>query len=93
MDEEARQDFDTGRRKVYLGLPVTSAALVFPLLYGLCCLFHWPMGPLSIFASLLVAAAFLTPFSIRKPSLSVRRKPKLRGSRRPRRKRKKDVES
>ena len=93
VDEEARQDFDTGRRKVYLGLPVTSAALVFPLLYGLCGLFHWPMGPLSIFASHLVAAAFLTPFSIRKPSLSVRRKPKLRGSRRPRRKRKKDVES
>ena len=32
VDEEARQDFDTGRRKVYLGLPVTSAAAVFPLL-------------------------------------------------------------
>ena len=30
VDEEARQDFDTGRRKVYLGLPVTSAAGIFP---------------------------------------------------------------
>ena len=28
VDEEARQDFDTGRRKVYLGLPVTSAAAI-----------------------------------------------------------------
>ena len=37
-----------------------------------------------------LAAAFLTPFSIRKPSLSVRRKPKLRGYRRRERKRKKD---
>ena len=93
VDEEARQDFDTGRRKVYLGLPVTSAAAVFPLLYGLSILFCWPVRVLSIFVLILVAAAFLTPFSIRKPSLSVRRKPKLRGSRRPRRKRKKDVES
>ena len=44
------------------------------------------MGPLTL---LIVAAAFLTPFSIRKPSLSVRRKPKLRGSRRLRRKERK----
>ena len=89
VDEEARQDFDTGRRKVYLGLPVTSAAAIFPLLYGLCILFCWPIGILSIFILLLVVAAFLTPFSIRKPSLSVRRKPKLRGSRRLRRKERK----
>ena len=92
VDEEARQDFDTGRRKVYLGLPVTSAAAIFPLLIGLGYLRHWPlhvMGPLTL---LLVAAAFLTPFSIRKPSLSVRRKRKLRGSRRHRRKEKKDAQ-
>lgn len=93
VDEEARQDFSTGRRKVYLGLPVTSAAGAFPLLFSLCHLFRWPVGPLSIFVLLLVAAAFLTPFSIRKPSLSVRRKPKLRGSRRRRRKEKKDVQA
>ena len=89
VDEEALQDFDTGRRKVYLGLPVTSAAAIFPLLIGIGRLRHWPlhiMGPLTL---LIVAAAFLTPFSIRKPSLSVRRKPKLRGSRRLRRKERK----
>ena len=86
VDEEARQDFDTGRRKVYLGLPVTSAAGVFPLLCVVCGLCSWPFGLLSIIVLLLVAAAFLTPFSIRKPSLNVRRKPKLRGSRKRRRK-------
>ena len=90
VDEEARQDFDTGRRKVYMGLPVTSAAAIFPLLFGLCRLFHWSFRSLSVFVLLLVAAAFLTPFSIRKPSLNVKRKPRLRGSRRPRR-RKKDA--
>ena len=89
VDEEARQDFDTGRRKVYLGLPVTSAAAIFPLLIGLGRLRHWPlhiMGPLTL---LVVAAAFLTPFSLRKPSLNVKRKPRLRGSRRLRRKERK----
>ena len=86
VDEEARQDFDTGRRKVYLGLPVTSAAMIFPLLALVCHLCRWPFSILSLFVLVLVAAAFLTPFSIRKPSLSVRRKPRLRGSRRLRRK-------
>ena len=90
VDEEARQDFDTGRRKVYLGLPVTSAAAIFPMLAAVCHLCHWPFSVLSLFVLLLVAAAFLTPFSIRKPSLSVRRKPRLRGSRRRRRKERKE---
>lgn len=86
VDEEARQDFDTGRRKIYLGLPVTSAAAVFPLLFALCGLCRWPFRVLSVFVMLLMAGAFLTPFSIRKPSLSVQRKPRLRGRRRRRRK-------
>ena len=90
VDEEARQDFDTGRRKVYLGLPVTSAAGVFPLLIGIGTLRHWPLHIMAPLTLLLVAAAFLTPFSIRKPSLSVKRKPKLRGSRRRRRKERRD---
>ena len=48
----------------------------------------------AVFVLLLVAAAFLTPFSIRKPTLSVRRKPKLRESRRRRRRReKKDAQA
>ena len=93
VDEENRQDFDTGRRKIYLGLPVTSAAGVFPLLFVVCRLFHWPFSALSVFVLLLVAAAFLTPFAIHKPTLNVRRKPRLRGGRRRRRKEKKDVQA
>ena len=86
VDEEARQDYDTGRRKVYLGLPVTSAAMIFPLLIGFGTHWHWPLKTLALVTLLLVAAAFLTPFVIRKPSLSVRRKRPLRGMRRRRRK-------
>ena len=73
---------------------MTSAAAIFPLLFGLCVLFRWPVRVLSVFVLLLVAAAFLTPFSIRKPSLSVRRKPRLQESRRRRRRReKKDAQA
>lgn len=92
VDEEARQDFDTGRRKVYLGLPVTSAAGIFPLLIGIGSLRHWPLHIMAPLTLLLVAAAFLTPFSIRKPSLSVRRKPKLRESRRRRRRERRNAQ-
>ena len=88
VDEETRQDYDTGRRKVYLGLPVTNAALIFPLLIGLGTHWHWPLKTMAPVVLLLVAAAFLTPFSIRKPSLSVRRKRPLRGTRRRRKERK-----
>ncbi len=88
VDEETRQDYDTGRRKVYLGLPVTNAALIFPLLIVLGTHWHWPLRTMAPVTLLLVAAAFLTPFSIRKPSLSVRRKRPLRGIRRRRKERK-----
>ncbi len=91
VDEENRQDFDTGRRKVYLGLPVTSAAAILPLLMGIGTLRHWPLHIMAPVTLLLVAAAFLTPFAIHKPTLNVRRKPKLRGSRRRRRRKDHDA--
>lgn len=73
VDEEERQDREGGRRKVYLGLPVTTSALVFPLLLGLGARFHWPMGLLSPLALLLMGGAFLTPFRLKKPSLTGKR--------------------
>ena len=92
VDEETRQDFDTGRRKVYLGLPVTSIAFILPVLFGVGILLHWPLKSIAPVVLLLVAAAFLTPFSIRKPSLNVRRKPRLRGGRRRRRRKERKAE-
>lgn len=87
VDEEARQDWDTGRRKVYLGLPVTSAAVVFPLLVWAGWRFHWPLPFLAPLVLGLMTVAFLLPVPVRKPSLSVRRKPMLHGRRRKRRRR------
>ena len=69
VDEEERQDREGGRRKVYLGLPVTTAAVIFPLLFGLGRKYNWPLQFLAPFVLLLTAAAFLTPFRIRKPAL------------------------
>ena len=70
VDEEERQDREGGRRKVYLGLPVTSAALIFPVLIGLGAKNHWPLRFLSSLVMVLTAVAFLTPFRLKKPSLS-----------------------
>ena len=70
VDEEERQDREGKRRKVYLGLPVTSAAVIFPLVTGLGSAFQWPLHGILPVVALLTAAAFLTPFRVRKPSLS-----------------------
>ena len=69
VDEEERQDRENGRRKVYLGLPVTSAALLFPVLIGLGTKYRWPLHLLLPLFMLLTGAAFLTPFRLKKPTL------------------------
>ena len=70
VDEEERQDREVGRRKYYLGLPVTTAAVIFPVLFGLSSKTHWPLQVLAPIVLLLTGTAFLMPFRIKKPSLS-----------------------
>lgn len=70
VDEEQRQSQSAERRSEYLGLPVTTAALIFPLLYGLGG--YWGL-PLHIAAPVVLAAtalAFLIPFRLKKPHLA-----------------------
>ncbi|MBR0208736.1 MAG: CDP-alcohol phosphatidyltransferase family protein [Oscillospiraceae bacterium] len=74
VDEEERQDREGGRRKVYLGLPVTGAAVIFPVLIGLGLAFDWPLEIIAPVILLLTAAAFLTPFRLKKPALTGRKK-------------------
>ena len=69
VSEEERQDSETGGRKAYQGLPVTSAALFLPLVYGLCDLFSVDASWIASIALLLMGAAFLTPFRLKKPAL------------------------
>ncbi|MBE6909898.1 MAG: phosphatidylserine synthase [Ruminococcaceae bacterium] len=69
VDEEERQEHEGGSRKVYLGLPVTTAALLLPAMMELGAPLGWPVGSLAPLMLLVMAAAFLTPFKLRKPQL------------------------
>lgn len=69
VDEEQRQDSTGGAREVYYGLPVTTAALIVPALMGLGRIWSWPLDRLGPAALLLMGAAFLTPFRLKKPAL------------------------
>lgn len=69
VDEEERQNSTDGVREVYYGLPVTTAALILPALMGLGRILDWPLGKLGPAVLLLMGAAFLTPFRLKKPAL------------------------
>ena len=67
--EEERQKKTTDVRKTYEGLPVTSVALIMPLLYG----FRKNIGEYftEVYAvvMLVVAIAFITRFKVKKPQM------------------------
>lgn len=72
VTEEERQKAESGVRKYYLGLPVTSAAIIFPsimviqyLLDGLC---NFDFTLVYFIAMSLCAIAFITKFQLKKPS-------------------------
>ena len=69
VTEEKRQQTDSGVRSHYLGLPVTSAALIFPLVLLLQYVTRADITLAYIGAALLVGALFLTPFRLKKPGL------------------------
>lgn len=68
--EEDRQKQTSEVRKTYEGLPVTSVALIIPLLYS----FHRDIGSkwfptIYGFALFIIAIAFITRFKIKKPTM------------------------
>lgn len=64
--EEERQSQEGGRRTSYQGLPVTTSALLFPLLY--LAQFWLPRSKTVLLAAVaLIAMAFVSPFPVRKP--------------------------
>lgn len=68
--EEERQECENGKREYYLGLPVTTIALLLPACYVI--QRRWMPDTAVIYILLLLAAgaAFLIPFRIRKPYLT-----------------------
>lgn len=70
--EEERQEQESGPRTWYLGLPVTSSALILPFFYGTAK--HFPLKAEVFFPLILIvmAAAFILPIKVRKPCLRKR---------------------
>lgn len=66
--EEERQSQESGQRTCYQGLPVTTSALLFPLI---CMAQFWlPRGKVVLLAAVaLIAVAFVCPFRVRKPHM------------------------
>ncbi len=66
--EEIRQQNTTETRKFYSGLPVTSASMLVPLVYGLIHLLDRELRP-YVFASalMIIAVLFVSNFRLRKP--------------------------
>lgn len=69
VTEEERQDVEKGNRKAYVGLPVTSAALIFPTVMLLNYLLPMDITPVYLAVMLFTAAAFVSRVNIRKPGL------------------------
>ena len=68
VTEETRQATQGGRRTHFMGVPVTTAAVIFPLFYALSVLAPAPLAPWLYPAMILITAvAFITPVKVRKP--------------------------
>lgn len=66
VQESIRQTQTTEKRKTYQGLPVTSSALIFPLLYCICKLFTIPLKNIYFLGIIIVGTLFVTNFEIKK---------------------------
>lgn len=67
VDEEERQTHSKEPREFYLGLPVTSSALILPLFIGCGGLLYMPFSEATHWLLLLISIGFVTPFRFRKP--------------------------
>jgi len=67
VDEEERQDRESTGRETYLGLPVTSAAMLFPFFAGLSQVLGVSLEIVSVCLAFCVAVAFISPFRLKKP--------------------------
>lgn len=67
VDEEERQDKEDCSREIYMGLPVTTAALLVPMFISAINLLNLPKDYAAPAVMFVIALAFITPFRMRKP--------------------------
>ena len=73
VTEEERQKVESGTRKYYLGLPITSAAIIHPLVliihYVLLQFYSVDITPIYFAVMALTAILFVTKFQLKKPGM------------------------
>ena len=69
VDEMDRQSISDGSRETYLGLPVTTAALILPVYLEIAYTASLDGIKYSPYLLLLMAVAFLCPFKLKKPAI------------------------
>lgn len=69
VTEEERQNTETGARKTYIGLPVTTSALIFPAILMLQYIGTFDVSIIYFAVMLITAFAFLAKFRITKPGM------------------------
>ena len=69
VSEEERQETEDGARKYYLGLPVTSAAIIFPTVALLQYCVPTDLTWVYILTALITGILFVSPFKIKKLGL------------------------
>lgn len=68
VDEEQRQELEEKGRETYLGLPVTTSALLIPFFMSSAELLKLPLDKLCPWLLTFIAIAFISPFNLRKPN-------------------------
>ena len=69
VTEEERQEKEDGARKEYLGLPVTSAALIFPFVLLVQYMSKTDITLVYLLVSLITAVLFISPVRVPKPGM------------------------
>ena len=70
--EMAHKNVDESGQRFFRGLPVTSVAIILPIVYGLmlyCKLLHWA-GPIFSITFILIGVGYISKLRIRKPTLA-----------------------
>ena len=64
MDLQSKNE----KRNYYEGLPVTSVALIIPIIYSICVYFHISLSPVYNFLLLILSVGFVLKIKIPKPT-------------------------
>lgn len=66
--EQERQERTTEHRKYYQGLPVTSVALILPMVYIVSVIFNWlPLPQTYCISMLIISVLFVLDIKVKKP--------------------------